>query len=76
MQIESVTSVAVITPDVSASRALYLDALQLPLKQLDGDYFASGEIRGCDHFGVWPIEQAATACFGRANGRRNSPGRR
>lgn len=64
MQIESVTSVAVITADAPASRALYLEALGLPLKQLDGDYFASGEISGCSHFGVWPIEQAAEACFG------------
>lgn len=64
MRIESVTSVAVITADAKASLALYRDVLGLPLKQLDGDYFASEEIRGCNHFGVWPIEQAAEACFG------------
>jgi len=64
VQVESVTSVAVISADAPASRALYMDALGLPLKQLDGDYFASGEIPGCNHFGVWPLEQAATACFG------------
>jgi catechol 2,3-dioxygenase-like lactoylglutathione lyase family enzyme len=64
VQVEAVTSVAVITADGPASRALYLDALGLPLKQLDGDYYASGEITGCGHFGVWPIEQAAEACFG------------
>jgi catechol 2,3-dioxygenase-like lactoylglutathione lyase family enzyme len=64
MQIESVTSVAVITPTPSESRRLYVDALGLPLKQLDGDYFATGEMGGCNHFGVWPLEQAATACFG------------
>jgi catechol 2,3-dioxygenase-like lactoylglutathione lyase family enzyme len=64
MKVESITSVAVITPDPSASRALYVDALGLPLVQLDGDYVASGEIAGCRHFGVWPLEQAAEACFG------------
>ena len=64
MKIESITSVAVITSDVSASRALYMDALELPLKQLDGDYFASEEVAGCRHFGVWPLAQAAEACFG------------
>ena len=63
MQIEFVASVAVITPDPAASRALYMDALGLPLKQLDGDYFASEEIGGCKHFGVWPLSQAAEACF-------------
>jgi len=64
MEIEGVTSVAVITADPVASRALYLDALRLPLKQLDGDYFASETISGCRHFGVWPLAQAAEACFG------------
>lgn len=64
MEIEFVTSVAVITENAAASRALYIDALGLPLKQLDGDYYASEEIGGCKHFGVWPLEQAAEACFG------------
>ena len=64
VDIESVASVAVITPDAAASRRLYVDALGLPLQQLDGDYFASQEIDGCQHFGVWPLSQAAEACFG------------
>ena len=64
MQIEFLTSVAVITPTPAASRRLYMDAFGLPLKQLDGDYFASEDIGGCKHFGVWPLEQAAQACFG------------
>jgi catechol 2,3-dioxygenase-like lactoylglutathione lyase family enzyme len=64
VEIEFVASVAVITPDPQASRRLYMDALGLPLKQLDGDYFASEEVGGCKHFGVWPLEQAAEACFG------------
>jgi catechol 2,3-dioxygenase-like lactoylglutathione lyase family enzyme len=64
VKVEFVASVAVITPDVAASHQLYLDALGLPLKQLDGDYFASEDIRGCTHFGVWPLTQAAEACFG------------
>ena len=64
MQIEFVASVAVITSDAAASRALYMDALGLPLKQLDGDYFASEDVGGCKHFGVWPLAQAAEACFG------------
>jgi catechol 2,3-dioxygenase-like lactoylglutathione lyase family enzyme len=64
MHIEFVTSVAVITPKPSESRRLYMDALGLPLQQLDGEYFASEDISGCKHFGVWPLEQAAQACFG------------
>jgi hypothetical protein len=64
MEIESVTSVAVIAPDPVASRRLYMDTLQLPLKRLDGEYFATEELGGCNHFGVWPLSQAAEACFG------------
>ncbi len=66
MKIQFMTSVAVITPDASASRALYMDVLGLPLEQLDGDYFASEDVAGCRHFGVWPLAQAAEACFGTA----------
>jgi catechol 2,3-dioxygenase-like lactoylglutathione lyase family enzyme len=64
MKIQFVASVAVITSDAQASRRLYMDGLGLPLKQLDGDYFASEEVGGCKHFGVWPLSQAAEACFG------------
>src|SRR6476646_10370878 len=64
MQIQFVASVAVITASPADSRRLYMDTLGLPLKQLDGEYFASEEVPGCKHFGVWPLEQAAEACFG------------
>jgi catechol 2,3-dioxygenase-like lactoylglutathione lyase family enzyme len=64
MDVVSVASVAVITADPPESRRLYMDAFGLPLKQLDGEYFASEEIGGCNHFGVWPLAQAAEACFG------------
>ncbi len=64
VRIEFVTSVSVITADPPASRRLYVEALGLPLRQLDGEYFASEEIGGCRHFGVWPLDQAAQACFG------------
>lgn len=65
MKIEFVCSVSVITPDSPASRQLYGQALGIPLKQLDEEYFATEELGGCKHFGVWPLGQAAAACFGR-----------
>jgi catechol 2,3-dioxygenase-like lactoylglutathione lyase family enzyme len=64
MRIEFVTSIAVISADPAASRQLYIDALGLPLEQLDGEYFASERIDGTKHFGVWPLSQAAQSCFG------------
>ena len=64
MRIEFVASVSVISADPAASRKLYIDALGLPLEQLDGDYFASEKVSGTKHFGVWPLSEAAQACFG------------
>ena len=29
-----------------------------------GDYIFSGEIEGSKHFGIWPLKEAAQACFG------------
>ena len=65
MQIEFIASFATITTDPAASRALYVDALGLPLDHAPGDdYIHSEAIGGSKHFGVWPLTQAARACFG------------
>ena len=37
----------------------------LPLEGHDGEgYYSSEKIGGSKHFGVWPLSQAAAACFG------------
>jgi catechol 2,3-dioxygenase-like lactoylglutathione lyase family enzyme len=65
VKIEFLSTVAVITPDPPASRKLYVDALGLPLESgADDEYRHSEQIGGCKHFGVWPLSQAAEACFG------------
>jgi catechol 2,3-dioxygenase-like lactoylglutathione lyase family enzyme len=66
MDILFIASVAVITPDSEQSRALYVDTLGLPLDGEPGDYLHSERIGGAKHFGVWPLSQAAEACFGTA----------
>jgi catechol 2,3-dioxygenase-like lactoylglutathione lyase family enzyme len=74
MQIEFVASVAAVTPDPAVSRALYVDALGLPLEHGEGDdYLHSEEIAGSKHFGVWPLTQAAEACFGSAEWPTDTP---
>ncbi|MDT7660895.1 MAG: hypothetical protein QOD04_451, partial [Pseudonocardiales bacterium] len=73
MQVQFITSVAIIAPDPPASRKLYLNTLGLPLEQLDGDYFASEHIAGSKHFGVWPLSQAAQACYGTPDWPRDVP---
>ena len=65
MDIEFIAGFAVIAPDPVTSRGLYVDALGLPLEASPGsDYFHSERIGGARHFGVWPLAEAAQACFG------------
>src|SRR5947209_15821091 len=64
MNIEFLSTVAVIAPDPSASRKLYVDALGLPLESQGGEYHHSEQVDGCKSFGIWPLAQAAEACFG------------
>jgi catechol 2,3-dioxygenase-like lactoylglutathione lyase family enzyme len=65
VDIQFITSTAVITPDPEASRALYVDALGLPLEAAEGDdYLHTEKLDGTRHFGVWPLRQCAQACFG------------
>jgi catechol 2,3-dioxygenase-like lactoylglutathione lyase family enzyme len=65
MNVLFVAGVAVVAPEPARSRELYVDALGLPLRaDAGGDYFHSEQIGGSKHFGVWPLAQAAQACFG------------
>jgi catechol 2,3-dioxygenase-like lactoylglutathione lyase family enzyme len=65
MKILFIASVAVITTDAARARQLFVDTLGLPLEQSPGDGYAHSErIEGSKHFGVWPLSQAAEACFG------------
>lgn len=64
MDVLFIASVSVIAPDPAASRRLYVETLGLPLERLEGAYYASERIDGSKHFGVWPLTEAARACFG------------
>ena len=64
MEIEFLSTVAVIAPDPAASRELYVDVLGLPLVSEGGEYHHSEQIAGSKSFGIWPLSQAAEACFG------------
>ena len=65
MIIQFVAGIATITADPEASRRLYIDALGLPLSHGEGDdYYHSEQVGGTKHFGVWPLREAARACFG------------
>ena len=65
MDVHFIASIAVITSDPEKSRELFVDALGLPLEAGPGsDYFHSEGIEGSKHFGIWPLSEAAQACFG------------
>ncbi|MGB9182689.1 MAG: VOC family protein [Solirubrobacteraceae bacterium] len=66
MKIDFLSTIAVIAPDPPLSRRLYVDTLGLPLQSGPGEeYFHSEQLPGCKHFGVWPLHEAAQACFDR-----------
>jgi catechol 2,3-dioxygenase-like lactoylglutathione lyase family enzyme len=64
MDIELVTSVALITPDPARSRELYVETIGLQFTSESGEYLHSESMAGVNHLGLWPLAQAAQACFG------------
>jgi catechol 2,3-dioxygenase-like lactoylglutathione lyase family enzyme len=63
MKVIFVSSFAPIVRDAAASHRLYRDTLGLPLTG-DGDYLHTEQLDGVKHFGLWPLSEAAQACFG------------
>jgi catechol 2,3-dioxygenase-like lactoylglutathione lyase family enzyme len=64
MDVLFVASVAVVVADPPRSRKLFIDALGLPLEGEGDGYYSSENVPGSKHFGVWPLSEAAQACFG------------
>ncbi len=64
MNVQFLASVAPIVRDVEASRSFYRDALGLSFEGEAGDYVFTHNLEGTKHFGLWPLSEAAQACFG------------
>lgn len=64
VQIEFVASIAPIVRDGDAARAFYQGALGLAFEGGEGDYVFTQRLGGVKHFGLWPLADAARACFG------------
>jgi catechol 2,3-dioxygenase-like lactoylglutathione lyase family enzyme len=64
MDVQFVASVAPIVRDPAAARAFYADALGISFEGNAGDYVFTHQLDGAKHFGLWPLSEAATACFG------------
>ena len=64
MNILFIATVGIVVRDPVVNRGLFKDVLGLPLERHEGDeYFFSEKIGGSKHFGLWPLSQAAEACF-------------
>jgi catechol 2,3-dioxygenase-like lactoylglutathione lyase family enzyme len=64
MNVQFITSVAPIVRDIDAAQSFYRDALGLSFEGEDGDYVFTHELEGIKHFGLWPLSEAAKACYG------------
>src|SRR5688572_16611593 len=64
MRIAFVAGFSPIVRDPAASRAFYGDALGLTFEGGEGDYVFTEKLGGIKHLGMWPLQDAAKACFG------------
>ena len=64
MRVAFVAGFSPIVRDPGASRAFYQDALGLSFEGGAGDYPFTERLGGVKHFGLWPLHEAAQACFG------------
>ena len=64
MNVQFVASVAPIVRDKQAARAFYQGALGVTFEGGEGDHVFTHQLEGTKHFGLWPLSEAATACFG------------
>lgn len=61
-----VAGFAPIVKDVEASRAFWADGLGIEFEERAPGYWATDDLEGVKHFGLWPLSEAADACFGTA----------
>ena len=64
MDVQFVASVSAIVRDVPAAHRFYRDGLGLTFEGGEGDYVFTERLPGVKHFGLWPLRDAALACFG------------
>jgi catechol 2,3-dioxygenase-like lactoylglutathione lyase family enzyme len=64
MNIRFVSSFSPIVRDVPATHSLYRDAIGIAFEGQVGDYLFTEKLDGVKHLGLWPLTEAAQACFG------------
>lgn len=64
MDVQFVASFSPIVRDARAASEFYGGALGLSFEGGDDDYVFTEKLPGVKHFGLWPLSEAAEACFG------------
>ncbi|CAN5344925.1 glyoxalase/bleomycin resistance/dioxygenase family protein [soil metagenome] len=64
MDVQFVASFSPIVRDAGAASEFYGGALGLSFEGGDGEYVFTEHLAGVKHFGLWPLSEAAEACFG------------
>ena len=64
MDVQFVASMAPIVRDAEAAWKFYEDALGVRFEGGEGDYRYTERLEGVKHLGLWPLAEAARACFG------------
>ena len=67
MEIEFIAGFSPIVRDAAVAERFYRDDLGLRLEGGDGAYVFTETLGGAKHFGLWPLSEAAKACFGTSN---------
>jgi catechol 2,3-dioxygenase-like lactoylglutathione lyase family enzyme len=64
MKILFIASFSPIVSDPAVARRFYADGIGVAFEHAQGDYVFTEKLSGAKHFGVWPLAEAAEACFG------------
>jgi catechol 2,3-dioxygenase-like lactoylglutathione lyase family enzyme len=64
MKILFIATFSPIVSDPAVSQNFYIEGLGLRFDQKIGDYVHTEKLPGMKHFGLWPLQEAAEACFG------------
>jgi len=67
MKILFVSSCSPIVADPVAAQKLFRDGLGVPFEHAVESYVYTEQLPGMKHFGLWPLSEAAQACFGTAS---------
>ena len=64
MKVAFVAGFGPIVQDTDASRAFWGDGLGIGLEEASPGYWTNDDLEGMKAFALWPLSQAAEACFG------------